>query len=74
MVAVVVKTTPVFSVGRATTLFNASGFGADVEHQEYAVAPDDRRFLMLRPKGLGGAEQLVVVDNWVEELKRKSKR
>jgi serine/threonine-protein kinase len=74
MMAVVVKTTPVFSVGRATTLFNASGFGANPEHQEYAVAPDDRRFLMLRPKGLGGTEQLVIVDNWVEELKRKSKR
>ena len=74
MVAVLVKTTPVFSVGRATTLFNASAFGADVEHQQYAVAPDDRRFLMLRPNGVSGTEQLVVVDNWVEELKRKSKR
>jgi hypothetical protein len=74
MVAVEVKTTPVFSLGRATTLFNASGFVGDAEHQQYAVAPDDRRFLMLRPINASGYEKLIIVDNWFEELKGKPER
>ena len=74
MVAVGVKTTPVFSLGRATTLFNASGFVELAVHQQYAVAPDDRRFLMLRPISASGSDKLIIVDNWFEELKGKPKR
>ena len=53
MVAVEVKTTPTFSLGRTTTLFPAAGYTADQYHRQYSVAPDDRRFLMIRAAGGG---------------------
>jgi len=70
MVAVEVKTTSTFSMGRSAVLFSATGFASSPRHQQYAVAPDDRRFLMLRPVGAAGGEKLIVVDNWFEELKK----
>jgi Tol biopolymer transport system component len=40
----------------------------------YAMAPDGRRFLMMReqerPGGDSGPTQIVVILNWIEELKR----
>ena len=36
---------------------------------QYAVAPDDRRFLMIRPVVASTPDKLVVVENWFEELK-----
>jgi hypothetical protein len=37
------------------------------------VAPDDRRFLMVRPVGSGSPDNIIVVENWFEELKAKSR-
>ena len=74
LVAVEVKVTPTFSPGRSTVLFPAGGFVADALAQEYAVAPDDRRFLMTRPLAPSRPDELIVVDNWFEELKHKSKK
>jgi hypothetical protein len=36
------------------------------------VAPDDKRFLMIRAKP-DAADRLIVVENWFEELKAKSR-
>jgi serine/threonine-protein kinase len=69
LVAVEVKTASTFSMGRSTALFPAAGFTSLPAHQQYAVSPDDRRFLMLRPLGASGGGKLVVVENWFEELK-----
>jgi hypothetical protein len=33
------------------------------------VAPDDRRFLMVRPLATGSPDNIIVVENWFEELK-----
>jgi hypothetical protein len=38
------------------------------------VAPDDQRFLMIRPLVASGPDKLIVVENWFEELKTKSRR
>jgi hypothetical protein len=38
------------------------------------VLPEDPRFLMIRPVRGGTADKLVVVDNWLEELKAKSQQ
>ena len=35
----------------------------------YAVAPDDRRFIMSRPAEIGTPDKLIFVENWFEELK-----
>jgi Tol biopolymer transport system component len=74
LVAVEVKTTPTFSVGRSTALFPASGYYSSAGGAQYAVAPDDRRFLMIRQVAASAPDQLIVVDNWFEELKAKSKK
>jgi hypothetical protein len=39
------------------------------------VTPDDRRFLMIRPLATSAPyEQLIVVENWFEELKAKARK
>jgi hypothetical protein len=70
LVAVEVKTTPTFSFGRQTLLFPASGFASEELGLQYALAPNDQRFLMIRP--LPG--KLIVVKNWFEELNAKSRK
>jgi serine/threonine-protein kinase len=73
LVAVEVNTNPTFSFGRATVLFPAAGYTSRPFTPQYAVAPDDRRFLMVRPVGTGSSDNIIVVDNWFEELKAKSR-
>src|SRR6267143_1724945 len=48
LVAVAVNTNPRFSLGRSAALFSAAGFTSLRFGPQYAVAPDDRRFLMIR--------------------------
>src|SRR5450759_471339 len=70
LVAVEVKTTPTFSFGRPTLLFPASGFASEKLGLQYALAPNDQRFLMIRPL----PDKLIVVKNWFEELNAKSRK
>ena len=74
LVTVVVKTKPAFSLGRSTALFPAAGFQSFEGNPQYAVTPDDRRFLMLRQTGGSAPDKLIVVENWFEELKAKSQK
>jgi serine/threonine protein kinase len=74
MVAVEVKTRPVFSVIHSTILFSASRFARFVASPQYDVSADDQRFLMLRPVVRSGSDRLIVVENWFEELKAKSRK
>jgi len=74
LVAVAISTTPTFSLGGSTALFPAAGFAYDELGLVYAVAPDDRRFLMIRPVAGSAPDKLIVVENWFEELKAKSRR
>jgi serine/threonine-protein kinase len=73
MVAVQVSTNPTFSIGRAVTLFSTRGFATDLD-RSYAVSPDDRRFLMIRPLTTGGFDKVIVVENWFEELKTRASK
>ena len=74
LVAVTIGTTPTFSLGGSTALFSAAGFAFDEFGSVYAVAPDDQRFLMIRPNTANGSDELIVVENWFEELKAKSRK
>jgi serine/threonine-protein kinase len=74
LVAVDVKTGPTFSLGRTAILFSIAGFAQYLAHPRYAVAPDDWRFLMIRPLAPGTPDKLIVVENWFEELKAKSRK
>jgi serine/threonine-protein kinase len=74
LVAVEVSTSPTFSFGHATVLFPAAGFSSLRFAPQYAVARDDRRFLMIRPLESRSPDNIIVVENWFEELKAKSRR
>jgi serine/threonine-protein kinase len=59
--------------GRARVLFSNSsyaGAGSQGGGRTYDVAPDGKRFLMLRQSPPRPAPQLVVVLNWFQELRR----
>jgi hypothetical protein len=54
-------------------LFDASGYLTAVENHEYAVTPDDKHFLFVRPVGgpqRATAGQLVLVKHWIDRIGR----
>jgi Tol biopolymer transport system component len=73
MVTVGVRTSPTFAVSSPSTLFSAAQFRFGGSQPQYAVAPDDRRFLMIRPFAGTSSERLIVVENWAEELRNRSR-
>jgi Tol biopolymer transport system component len=74
MMAVAVRSSETFSTGRSTALFPAGVYFAWPNGAQYAVAPDDRRFLMIRRVTGGRPDELIMVDNWFEELKAKPRK
>ncbi len=60
-----------FITGEQRSLFSLDGFVSDVFHQSYDVTPDDQRFVMIRNLGGQEASELIVVENFFEELKAK---
>jgi hypothetical protein len=71
MVSATVTTQPTFAVGHQAVLFQGAAFLRDDSHREYDVSPDDRRFLMVRPRNTGANANLVMVENWFTELVEK---
>jgi serine/threonine-protein kinase len=72
MVAVAVAANAASPVGTQRVLFSTRGYATDLQHRVYDVTPDGRRFLMVR-LGAGtavDASELIVVQNFFEELKR----
>jgi Tol biopolymer transport system component len=74
LVAVEVHSTPTFSVGRSKVLFPTAPYFSFPRGVEYAVSPDAQRFLMIRKVPGGAPDELIVVDNWFEELKAKQRK
>jgi len=77
MIAVDVTAGSTFSAGAHHRLFDARGYAANFQSHFYAVTPDDRRFIMVRPvEGPASATppaRLVLVRNWLPELRAKLK-
>jgi Tol biopolymer transport system component len=71
LVAVAVQTRPTFALGHSKVLFPAGAYFSFARGLEYAVAPDDRRFLMIRQVPGNTPDELIVVDNWFEELTKQ---
>ena len=59
-----------FVTGQRRVLFSIAGFRSAAVHQFYDVTPDDQRFVMIRNQGVREAGELIVVENFFEELKR----
>lgn len=72
MMAVEVTTNPGFSAGKPKALFQGSYLPTTATSPYYDVSRDGQRFLMIKPSEQGSAlTQIVVVQNWFEELKRR---
>jgi serine/threonine-protein kinase len=74
LVAARIRSAPTFSIGESTSLFPAADFASDEFGSVYAVAPDDQRFLMIRANAANRSDDLIVVENWFEEIKAKARR
>ena len=78
MMVVEVSTDPTLSIGQPSELFVGSGSGGDGSPRaRYTVTADGRRFLMSAAllasgEGDGGStRRVIIVQNWVEELKER---
>jgi Tol biopolymer transport system component len=74
MMAVDINSQPSYSVGRPKMLFQGPYVPTPITFPFYDVSPDGQRFLMFRPSeqtSSSSLTQIVVVQNWFEELKRR---
>ena len=75
LMVVTITPGPTFAPGEPRLLFpNGGAFWGSNIVPYYDLTPDDKRFLMVRLAAVNqapGAGQLVVVDNWDEELRTK---
>jgi serine/threonine-protein kinase len=70
--AVSVNSSGAPSVGEPRKLFDVqAAWGRNPNHAGYAVSPDGKRFLILRPDPRAIPTQINVVLNWFEELRTK---
>jgi eukaryotic-like serine/threonine-protein kinase len=74
LVAAQISTTPSFSVQSQKPLFSLGSFSFSGPVQPYAVAPDDKHFLMLRETAAGESGLLIVNEHWFEELKSRAQK
>ena len=75
LISTAVQTSPTFRADAQRTLFSVKPFtftGADVP--PYAVAPDNKRFLMMREVAAGDAGLLIVSEHWFDELKARAEK
>ena len=74
MMAVDIATQPGFTAGKPRMLFKGQYVPTATTPANYDVSPDGQRFLMLKSDeqtSSSAATQIVVVQNWFEELKQK---
>ncbi len=70
MTRVAIQTAPAFSAGTPTKVFDTPYY-TRATGRTYDVSPDGQRFLMIKTSGTEQAPSMVVVLNWLEELKVK---
>ncbi len=76
VVAVAIETNPRFRPGTPAVVFEENYYlGATTLGRDYDISPDGERFLMLKPvvqaDGTEAEAQIVLVQNWFEELKAR---
>ena len=74
MTSVEVRPGPAFAVGERRVLFPATGYNFTGSYPLYDVAPDDRRFLMVRGVSPEGETEVILIQNWFRELEARTRR
>ena len=70
LMAVTIETEPTFSAGAPQMLFSTEGYMGSVSAANYDTHPDGERFLMLTGDSGSAPTQVILVENWFEEIKR----
>jgi len=73
MMAVTIQTDPTLAPGRPEPLFDVEPYETSSVTRRVALSADGQRFLMLKPaesEHTVASQSIVVVENWLEELKR----
>jgi hypothetical protein len=65
---------PLFDSGAPRPLFPVPRYRSARNRQQYAVAPDDRHFVMIRELSGEAGGGVVCVEHWYAELQAKVKR
>jgi eukaryotic-like serine/threonine-protein kinase len=72
IMAVAVNLQNGFLAGKPVALFEGPWLSTRGALQQYDVSPDGKRFLMLKAAEEDhGAQKIIVIQNWLEELKRR---
>ena len=71
MVAVEVTDDPTLAVGQQDVLFSMDDYLTSNGNPMYDVSPDDQRFVMLRVGNVDSGSEVIWIENWAEELKRR---
>jgi serine/threonine-protein kinase len=67
-----IKPGPSFAPGERKSLFPLPRYLLGSWHQQYAITPDDQRFVMIRLTAPDRTDRLVVVEGFFEELRQKA--
>jgi eukaryotic-like serine/threonine-protein kinase len=73
MMSVTVAPGTVFSISPPKRLFSAAPYTPITPVPSFNVSPDDKRFLMLRETTPTDRNELIVVQNWTQEMKARSR-
>jgi serine/threonine-protein kinase len=71
LVSVSIAPGATFVAGTPKPLFPLTGYRSAYNRQQYDVAPDDRRFVMIREPDAAGPGTVVYAENWLAELQAK---
>ena len=63
-----------FSFEQPKTLFSTAQYVAINPVQSFDVSPDDKRFLLLRETAPNERNELIVVQNWTQEMKDRGRK
>jgi hypothetical protein len=57
-----------FAPGTARPLFSVAGYADAINRPQYDVAPDDRRFVMIRRPVRESRQEVVLIENFFADL------
>jgi hypothetical protein len=72
MVAAEIPAGRTFSVGQQRILFSVAQLSRAGPVPSFWVSPDSKRFLMLREGAAGQPGELIVAENWLQQLKAQT--
>jgi Tol biopolymer transport system component/tRNA A-37 threonylcarbamoyl transferase component Bud32 len=72
MVAVTVQPGSTFTVVGQRVLFPAMAYSFAGGYPTYDVTPDDKRFVMIRSVAASAETEMVLIQHWAEDLKRRA--